>query len=71
MAYLAPIITTQWCINMNNINQLMKFSNNQIQGLDTLDEVALQKIDQAEEILYLFDRDFRLLQCVLDNHQSF
>lgn len=49
----------------------MKFSNNQIQGLDTLDEVALQKIDQAEEILYLFDRDFRLLQCVLDNHQSF
>ena len=56
---------------MNHINQLMKFSNNELKGLHILDEETIKKIDEAEEYLYFFDRDFRLLQCVLDNHESF
>ena len=49
----------------------MKFSNNELKGLHILDEETIKKIDEAEEYLYFFDRDFRLLQCVLDNHESF
>lgn len=56
---------------MHHINQLMKFSNDELIGLHTLDEETIKKIDEAEENLYFFDRDFRLLQCVLDNHESF
>lgn len=56
---------------MNHINQLMKFSNNELKGLHILDAETIKKIDEAEEYLYFFDRDFRLLQCVLDNHESF
>lgn len=56
---------------MTTTNQLLKFSNGEIRGLKTLDEETLKKIDDAEEKLYLFDRDFRLLQSVLDNHTSF
>lgn len=56
---------------MNHINQLIKFSNNELKGLHILDEQTIKKIDEAEEYLYFFDRDFRLLQCVLDNYESF
>jgi len=56
---------------MNHINQLIKFSNNELKGLHILDDETIKKIDEAEEYLYFFDRDFRLLQCVLDNHESF
>lgn len=57
--------------NMNHINQLVKFSGSELKGLHILDEETIKKIDNAEEYLYFFDRDFRLLQCVLDNHESF
>lgn len=56
---------------MKNINQLVKFSGNKIVALNVLDQETLKTIDKAEEDLYNFDQDFRLLQCVLDNHESF
>lgn len=56
---------------MENINQLVKFSGNEIVELNVLDQETLKNIDKAEEDLYNFDQNFRLLQCVLDNHESF
>lgn len=56
---------------MENINQLFKFNGNEIKGLHQLSQDTLDKLNQAENDLYKFDRDFRLLQCVLDNYSSF
>ncbi len=56
---------------MNDINDLVKIKENTIKNIKSLDQEDLRKIDKAEEELFNFDQDFSLLQCVIDNYDSF
>ncbi|MBN6519311.1 hypothetical protein JZM35_01580 [Acinetobacter pittii] len=56
---------------MNKINILVSTKENTVQNIRTLDQEEIIKIDRAEEDLFNFDQDFSLLQCVIDNYESF
>lgn len=56
---------------MNDINDLVIIKENTIKNIKSLDQEDLRKIDKAEEELFNFDQDFSLLQCVMDNYESF
>ncbi|ENW05253.1 hypothetical protein [Acinetobacter beijerinckii] len=52
-------------------NDLISTKDNKIKKIRTLDQETLIKINKAEEELFNFDQDFSLLQCVMDNYESF